>query len=158
VRKYYGFGHAIDRPVDGVESRFSCPPLLYHEYRPIFEFRANGTKVLSRKNMVPSFEDAEHKETCMPSLSGQRGGTQNAKRLDKYLSRLYNVVLTVTLTSRITVYYTLYRIHIKCGVLLEISMSSHQLADQFAHTTESGNFGPIWLLDMSSTFVMTHEF
>jgi hypothetical protein len=77
VRKYRGLGHAVDHPVDGVESRFSCSPLLYYDYRPVSKFRANPTKILSRKNMFPSFEDTEHKETYMPSLSRQRGGAHN---------------------------------------------------------------------------------
>jgi hypothetical protein len=32
VRKYRGSSHAIDRPVDGVESRFGYSPLLYYDY------------------------------------------------------------------------------------------------------------------------------
>lgn len=79
VRKYHGLGPAVDRPIDGVESRFSCSPLPYREYQPVSKFRANSTKVLSRKNMVPSFEVTEHKESCMPSLSGQKGCAQDAK-------------------------------------------------------------------------------
>ena len=71
VRKYCGSGHAIHRPVDGVESRFSCSPLLYHDYLPVFEFRGHSTKVLSRKNIAPSFEDTEHNKTYMLSLSGE---------------------------------------------------------------------------------------
>ena len=73
LKKYCSFSFVIDYPVDGIEGHVSCCPLLYHKYRPTFEFRANNTKVLSRKNMVLSFEDKEHKETSMPSLSGQRG-------------------------------------------------------------------------------------
>jgi hypothetical protein len=73
VRKYHGCGHAVDRPVDSVDRRFSCSPLLYHGYWPVSEFRYRGTKLLSGKNMAPRFEDTEHKETCMPSLSGQSG-------------------------------------------------------------------------------------
>jgi hypothetical protein len=38
------------------------------------------------------------------------GGTQNAKRLDEDLRRLYNVVITVTL---VVLYYTLYRNYFK---------------------------------------------
>jgi hypothetical protein len=73
ARKYYGCGHTIDYPVDGVESRFGCSPLLYYGYWSVFEFRSHDTKILSRKNMALSFEDLEHKETYVPSLSGQRG-------------------------------------------------------------------------------------
>jgi len=118
VRKYRGCGHIVDRPVDSVESRFGYPPLLYHDYRPVSEFRGHGTKALSRKNITPSFEDTEHKETCVPSLSGQRGGTKNAKRK-------YRALSTVTL---VVLYFTLYRIQMKCGGLLEISMNSHMSA------------------------------
>jgi hypothetical protein len=73
VRKYRSRGHAVDPPVDGVKSLWECSPLLYHDYQPVFEFRAHGTKVLLRKNMTPSFEDSEHKETSLPSLFRQRG-------------------------------------------------------------------------------------
>jgi hypothetical protein len=73
MRKYHGCGYAVDCPVDGVESRFSYFPLLYHDYRPVYEFRGHGTKALSRDNIALSFEDIKHKETCMPSLSGPTG-------------------------------------------------------------------------------------
>jgi hypothetical protein len=73
VRKHRRCDHAIDRSVDGIESLFSCSPLLPYDYRPVSEFRGHGTKVLLRKNISPSFEDSEYKETCAPSLSGQRG-------------------------------------------------------------------------------------
>jgi len=63
AKKYRGPDHAVDPPVDGVESRFSSSPLLYHNYRPVSEFRGHGTKVLLRKNIIPSFEDTGHKET-----------------------------------------------------------------------------------------------
>ena len=63
MRKYYSLGYAIDRHVDGVESRFGCSPLLYYDYRPVPEFRGYGTKLLLRKNMTLSFEDTEQKET-----------------------------------------------------------------------------------------------
>jgi len=43
----------------------------------------------------------------------------------KDLSRLNNVISAVTL---VILYYTLYRIHLKCGVLLEISITSHMAA------------------------------
>ncbi len=115
VRKYRGCGHAVDRPVDGVESRFGCSPLLYHDYRPVSSFRGHDTKVLSEKNISPSFEDTEHKETCVPSLSGQRGGTKNVKRI-------YRALFTVTL---FVLYCISYRTQMNCGVLLETSISSH---------------------------------
>ena len=73
--------HAVDRFVDGVESRFDCSPMLYHDHRPVSEFRRHGTKVGSRKNMTSSFEDTKHKRSCIPSLSEQRGDTQNAKQI-----------------------------------------------------------------------------
>jgi hypothetical protein len=73
VLKYRSCCHAVDPPVDGVKSLWGCSPLLYHDYRPVFEFRGHGTKVLSRKNTAPSFEDSEYKETYVPSLSGQGG-------------------------------------------------------------------------------------
>jgi len=78
--------YAVDRPVHGVKSRFSCSPLLYHDYRPVSRIRGHSTKVLSRKNITSNFKDLEHIETYMLGLSGKRGeGTQNAKRLSKNL-------------------------------------------------------------------------
>ncbi len=70
VRKYRGYGHAIDGPVDGVESRFGYSPLLFHNHQPISEFRAYGTMALLRKNIILRFKDTEYKETYVPSLSG----------------------------------------------------------------------------------------
>src|SRR5450432_3017515 len=81
VRKLLQFSYTIDCPVNSVESYCSCSPLLCHHYWPFSEFRGHGTKVLSRNNMTLSFEDTEDKETCMPSLSGQRGVTPNTKRI-----------------------------------------------------------------------------
>jgi hypothetical protein len=63
VRKYYSCGHAVDHPVDGVESHFGCSPLPNHDYRPISKFRGYSTRVLARENMTLSFEDIELKET-----------------------------------------------------------------------------------------------
>ena len=74
--------YAVDRPVHGVESRFSCSSLLYHDYQPVSRIRGHSTKVLSRKNITPDFKNSEHIETCTPGLSGKRGvGTQYVKRL-----------------------------------------------------------------------------
>ena len=101
MRKYHDYSYAVDRPVDSVESGFSCFPLLYPVYRPVSEFRGHGTKVLSRNNIALSFEDKKHKETCMPSLSGQRG--RYTKRQANLL-RLHNAVLRVAL---VVFYYTL---------------------------------------------------
>ncbi len=115
MRKYRGYGYAVDRPVDGVESRFGCFPLLYYDYRPISSFRGYDTKVLLEKNISPSFKDTEYKETCVPSLSGQRGGTNNVRRI-------YRALITVTL---FVLYCILYRTQMNCGVLLETSISSH---------------------------------
>jgi hypothetical protein len=110
---------AIDPPVDGVESLCDCSPLLYHDYPPISEFRGPGTKVLSRKNMTPSLEDSEHKKTCVPSLSGQRGRHKTPSDFTAFTYCRIN-----RHASRIMLYSTLYRIHITCGVLLEFSMSN----------------------------------
>ena len=81
VRKYCSCGRAVDYPVDSIKSRFGCSPLLNHDYRPISKFRGYSTRVLARENMTPTFEDIELKETYVPSLSGQRRGTQNATRI-----------------------------------------------------------------------------
>ncbi|KAI9772322.1 MAG: hypothetical protein M1840_001071 [Geoglossum simile] len=60
--------------------------MLYHEYRPVFEFRANGMKVLSGKNMVLSFEDTEHKETCIPRevLATSRQSENSKQKLELF--------------------------------------------------------------------------
>jgi hypothetical protein len=39
VGKYYGCSNSIGCPVDGVEYRFSCFPLLYYDYWPVSKFR-----------------------------------------------------------------------------------------------------------------------
>lgn len=39
--KYHGFGYAVDYSVHSVESRFSCPSLLYHDDRHICESRGH---------------------------------------------------------------------------------------------------------------------
>jgi hypothetical protein len=78
VRRYHGFGYAIYHPVDGVKSGLDCNPLLYHDYKPVSEFRGHRTKVLLRKNMTPSFEDIEHKETYVP-YPDKEEGIQNAE-------------------------------------------------------------------------------
>lgn len=50
-----GFGHAVDHSVHGVESRFSCYPLLQHDLLHIFEFRSYNKIIPSRKDIVPNF-------------------------------------------------------------------------------------------------------
>jgi len=81
---------------------YSYCPLLYYDYRPFPGIRDRGIELLLISNTAPKFEDTEHKETCMPSLSGLNGeGTQNAKRIC-YVS-------TVTL---VVLFFTLYRIYI----------------------------------------------
>jgi hypothetical protein len=79
--------------------------------------------------MAPSFENSEHKETCVPNLSGQRGG----QKRQAILPHLYNVVLTVTLA---VLCCPLYRIYIECGVLLEVPSllpvaNTHQVIMEF---------------------------
>ena len=75
MRKYHGCSYAIDRPIDGVESYFSYFPLLYHDYRPVSEFRDHGIKVLSKNNISLSSEDTKHKETYMPSYEQRSQGS-----------------------------------------------------------------------------------
>jgi hypothetical protein len=64
MRKYHGCGYTVDRPIDGVKSRFGGSPLLYYNYQPLSKFRGHGMKVESRKNISLRFEDTKHKETC----------------------------------------------------------------------------------------------
>jgi hypothetical protein len=83
AKKIPWLGYAIDRPAHSIESRFSCFPLLYPNYRPVSEVQGFSMKVPLRKKMVPSFEGMEHmehRETYMPSLyPDERGDAQNAK-------------------------------------------------------------------------------
>jgi hypothetical protein len=51
-RKYRGLGYAVDCPVDGVKSHFSCSPLLYHGY-------INGRGKRSRKRKSAALEAGE---------------------------------------------------------------------------------------------------
>jgi hypothetical protein len=62
VRKYYGYGHVINCPVDGVKSPYGCSPLLYYNHWPVSKFRDHNTKLLLRKNIVPKFKETERKE------------------------------------------------------------------------------------------------
>ena len=48
-------------------------PLLHHGDWPVSDVRGHDAKVLSRRNMSPSFEDTEYKKPCMPSFSGLKG-------------------------------------------------------------------------------------
>jgi hypothetical protein len=50
TKKYCGLDYAIGLPVDGVKSHFNYSHLLYHDFRPAFEFRDYDTKFLSSKN------------------------------------------------------------------------------------------------------------
>jgi hypothetical protein len=102
VRKYHGCSDSADRSVDGIENSFSCSPLLYHDHWPVSKFRDGSTKLLSRINRVLRFEDTKHKKTCMPSLSGLKGGVH---KMPSELLRLHNAILTVTLVV-LFVYYT----------------------------------------------------
>ena len=63
---------------------YSYYPLLSYDYRPLPRIRGYRIELLLSSNIALRFEDIEHKETYVPSLSGQKGGgTQNAKRLNK---------------------------------------------------------------------------
>jgi hypothetical protein len=44
-------------------------PLLYYNHWPVSKFRDPSIKLLSRKNIVLSFEEIEYKETYVPDLS-----------------------------------------------------------------------------------------
>ena len=62
---YRGLGHAVDRFVHGIQSRFNFVPLLNHGHPHVFEFRNHGMVVPSRENMAPSFEDTLPSGTCI---------------------------------------------------------------------------------------------
>jgi hypothetical protein len=88
------FSYAVDYPVDGVKSHFSCSPLLYLEYQLLSKFRDYNTKVLLRRHLYTEF--IRTKREVHKTLSHQSD-----------LLRLHNVVLTVML---FVLFCTLYRI------------------------------------------------
>ena len=118
VKKYCSCGHAVDSPVDGVQSLSGCFPLLYHDCRPISEFRGHGTKELLRENMTPSLKTQSTRKPVCRVYPDRWGGIKRRA----ILPRLHNFVLIITLA---VLYCTLYRIHIQYGVLLEISMRAN---------------------------------
>jgi hypothetical protein len=83
VRKYYSCSNSVDHPVDGIESRFCCSPLLYYDYWPVPGIQGHGIELLLSSNIAPRFQNTEHKESCPPDLSGQKWDIQNAKHLNK---------------------------------------------------------------------------
>ena len=104
VRKYSRYIYIINRFVNGVESCFDYSFLLQHNHRPISGFRGYGTKMLLRKNILLSFKNIEYKEICVPSLSGLKRNTQNAKRIYRayiisYYSHASRIILYIILNS-----------------------------------------------------------
>jgi hypothetical protein len=47
-------------------------PLLYYDYQPVPGIQGRGIELLLSSNIAPRFKDTEHKETCLPDLSGQK--------------------------------------------------------------------------------------
>ena len=82
----------IDRAAAGVGSRFGFLPLLCHGHWPISNFWSYSTKLLLGENVPPKFEDIEHKETCLPGLSGQRWEMHKMPHLNKR-GRIYRPYL-----------------------------------------------------------------
>ena len=74
MRKYYGYSHIIDCPIDSVKSPFGCSPLLYHNHWPVSKFWDRSTKLLLRKNIALSFENIEHKEPLCRIYPDKVGG------------------------------------------------------------------------------------
>jgi hypothetical protein len=107
VRKILQFGYAVDRPVESVKSCYSYCPLLYYDYRPFPGIRDRGIELLLISNIAPKFEDTEHKETCLPSLSGPKGGVH---KTPSGLLRLHNAVSTVTLVILFCSSYRIYTV------------------------------------------------
>jgi hypothetical protein len=60
-------------PSIALKAASAVSPLLYYNYRFVFEFWGYGMKVLLRKNITFSFEDIEHKEIGVLGLPEQRG-------------------------------------------------------------------------------------
>jgi len=123
VRIILWFDNAIDHPVKSVKSCCSYYPLLYHDYRPVFKFRGHGTKVLSRKNITPSFEDSEHKEIYVPSLSGSN---EEVHKMPSFLISEEGFMYLLILYSELRLSYFITQLKYvtwKCGVLLEVSTS-----------------------------------
>ena len=70
VRKILQFGYTVDHPIESVKSYGSFYPLLYYDYQPVPGVRGRGIELLLISNIILKFEDTEHKETCLPDLSG----------------------------------------------------------------------------------------
>jgi hypothetical protein len=85
----------IDRAVASVGSRFGFLPLLCHGHWPISNFWSYSTKLLLGENVPPKFEDIEHKEIYLPSLSGQKGGWHSKRQVNKrgFLLVMIGIVL-----------------------------------------------------------------
>jgi hypothetical protein len=103
----------VDRPVENVKSCFGYYPLLYHDHRPVPKIRGRGIELLLSLNIAPRFEDTEHKETCLPDLSGQKW--EVCRMLGILISEEGFIAHTLycihSHASRI--YYAFYRSHVK---------------------------------------------
>jgi hypothetical protein len=53
------FDYAIDLFKYGTNRHFGCSPLLNRDYLSLFKIRSTWGKVILRKNITPSFEDAQ---------------------------------------------------------------------------------------------------
>jgi hypothetical protein len=108
IRKILQSSYAINRPVKSVKSWCSYYPLLYYDYRSVPGIRGRGIEFLISSNIAP-IEDTEHKETCLPYLSGQKNSKHLNKRGRNY--RLYPILYCIhTHASRIL---SFCRCHVK---------------------------------------------
>ena len=121
VRKYRSCGHAVDPPVDGVKSLWGYSPCSIMTIRPSSSFGATARRCYQERIWLQVLETLSIRKPVCRIYPDKRGGQKH----QAILPQLYNVVLTGMLA---VLCRPLYRIYIKCGVLLEVSMSSHQLA------------------------------
>jgi len=71
----HGAGHAVDRFINAIDRCFSSSPLLNRDCGSLFEVRNAREKVLSRKNMAPSFEGhSDPRNMHSGSFTGRRRG------------------------------------------------------------------------------------
>jgi hypothetical protein len=81
-RKYRGLGHAVNRFVHVIKSRFKCAPLLNHNHPHVFDFRSHSMTVRSTKYMAPSFTDTLPTGACIPGVPPVgEGGAQQPRAL-----------------------------------------------------------------------------
>jgi hypothetical protein len=113
VRKIPQFGHTIDYSIKSVKSRRSYYPLLYYDHQPVPGIRGRDIELLLSSNITLKFKDTEHKETCLPDLSGQKWLVYKMPYLNKR-GRIYRPYLILYSQLRESYFdYAFYKYHVK---------------------------------------------